>query len=93
MPTVGGCTNLPESESRFRRSASVAVPPPFTEVACYQIFTLAAGGELSLPEAGTVGLGEAFLRLARGGLRFLLYHGIFFENGHGMSGQKRKKPG
>ena len=60
MPTVGGCTNLPESESRFRRSASVAVPPPFTEVACYQVVTLAAGGELSLPEAGAVGLGEAF---------------------------------
>lgn len=57
MPTVGGCTNLPESESRFRRSASVAVPPPFTEVACYQIFTIAAGGEPSSPEIGTIGGG------------------------------------
>ena len=66
MPTVGGCTNLPESESRFRRSASVAVPPPFTEVACYQVVTLAAGGELPSPETGTFGLGEAFLRHARG---------------------------
>ena len=66
MPTVGGCTNLPESESRFRRSASVAVPPPFTEVACYQVVTHAAGGEPPSPETGTFGLGEAFLRLARG---------------------------
>ena len=63
MLTVGGCTNLPESESRFRRSASVAVPPPFTEVACYQVVTL-AGGELPSPEAGTFGLGEAVLRHA-----------------------------
>lgn len=66
MPTVGGCTDLPESESRFRRSASVAVPPPFTEVACYQVVTLAAGGELPSPETSAFGLGEAFLRLAWG---------------------------
>ncbi len=67
MPTVGGCTNLPESESRFRRSASVAVPPPFTEVACYQLFTFAAGGEPSSPETSTISVGGAVLRLARGG--------------------------
>ena len=45
MPTKEGCTNLPEPESRFRRSVSVSVPPLFTESAVYSICTLAAGGE------------------------------------------------
>ena len=65
MPAVGGCTNLTEPESRFRRSVSVAVPPPFTEVACYQIFAIAAGGEPSSPETSTIGGGGAVLRHAR----------------------------
>lgn len=66
MPTKEGCTRLPEPESRFRRSASVAVPPPFTEVAAYSVCIRAAGGEPPSPETGTIGLGEAFLRLAWG---------------------------
>lgn len=68
MPAVGGCTNLPESESRFRRSASVAVPPPFTEVAAYSVCVRAAGGEPSSPETSTIGADGAVLRRARGGI-------------------------
>lgn len=66
MPTKEGCTNLPEPESRFRRSVSVSVPPPFTKVAAYSICVRAAGGEPSSPETSTFGSGEAFLRLTWG---------------------------
>ncbi len=67
MPTIEGCTNLPESESRFRRSVSVSVPPLFTEVATYSVCVRAAGGEPSSPETSTIGADGAVLRHARGG--------------------------
>ena len=66
MPTKEGCTNLPEPESRFRRSVSVSVPPSFTKSAAYSVCVCAAGGEPSSPETSTIGAGGAVLRHARG---------------------------
>lgn len=67
MPTIEGCTNLPEPESRFQRSVSVSVPPLFTEVAAYSVCVRAAGGEPSSPETSTIGADGTVLRHARGG--------------------------
>ena len=66
MPTKEGCTNLPEPESRFRRSVSVSMPPSFTKSAVYSVCVCAAGGEPSSPETSTIGADKAVLRHARG---------------------------